>query len=276
MASNKNRIIRILEDCNVKLSSVLSDTSGITATRLIDKLCDGKKVTLQDIDEVYHGKIRATKEEIWEACNGNITDHHIYLLGKIRSHNRHIESLIEELNQKIRHMLSPYENVLELLREIPGLSHKTVEDLIAEIGLDMEVFPSEKHLASWVGVSPGNNESAGKKKSGRTTHGNKQAKTTLTEAAWAATRTKDTFYHARYHRLAARRGKKRAIVAVAHSILKSVYYVLKYNVPYHELGADYLNSRMEKKRKKYLKAELEKMGYEVHLEPVKPLSPTGA
>lgn len=164
VASNKNRIIRILEDCNVKLSSVLSDTSGITATKLINKLCDGKKVTPEDIDEVYHKKIRATKEEIWEACNGNITDHHIYLMGAIRSNNRHIESSIEELNQKIRQILSPYENVMELLREIPGLSHKTADDLIAEIGLDMEVFPSEKHLASWVGVSPGNNESAGKKK----------------------------------------------------------------------------------------------------------------
>ncbi len=98
----------------------------------------------------------------------------------------------------------------------------------------------------------------------------------MVEAAWGASRTKDTFYHARYHRLAARRGKKKAIMAVAHSIIKSVYYVLKYNVPYHELGADYLNSRMEKKRKKYLKAELEKMGYAVLLEPVKPMSPTGA
>ncbi len=276
VASNKNRVTRILEDCNVKLSSVLSDTSGITATRLVDKLCEGKGVTMEDIDQVYHGRIKATREELWEACNGNITGHHVYLLGTIRAHNRHVESLIEELNQKIRHLLSPYENVLELLREIPGLSHKTVEDLIAEIGLDMNVFPSEKHLASWVGVSPGNNESAGKKKSGRTTHGNKQAKTTLVEAAWAATRAKDTFYKARYHRLAARRGKKRAVVAVAHSITKSVYHVLKYNVPYHELGAEYLDSRVKKKREKYLKTELEKMGYAVQLEPVNPLPPASA
>lgn len=105
-----------------------------------------------------------------------------------------------------------------------------------------------------------------KKKSGRTTHGNKQVKSVLTEAAWAASRTKDTFYTARYHRLAARRGKKRAIVAVAHSILKSVYHVLKDDVPYHELGAEYLNSRIEEKRRKYLQKELEKMGYEVQLE----------
>lgn len=164
IASNKNRIIRILEDCNVKLSSVLSSTSGVTATKLIDKLCEGNPVTMQDIDSVYHKKIEASKEELWEACNGIVSPHHVYLLETIRANTRHIEILIQELNQKIREMLSPYEKTLEHLREIPGLSHKTVEDLIAEIGLDMNVFPNEQHLCSWVGVSPGNNESAGKKK----------------------------------------------------------------------------------------------------------------
>lgn len=164
ISSNKNRIIRILEDCNVKLSSVLSDTSGVTATRLIDKLCQGKEVTMGDIEEVYHKKIEATKEELFEACNGYITDHHIYLLGTIRGNNRHLESLIRDLDEKIKQALVPYENVLERLREIPGLNRKSVEDLIAEIGLDMDVFPNKKHLSSWVGVSPGNNESAGKKK----------------------------------------------------------------------------------------------------------------
>ena len=276
ISSNKNRIIRILEDCNVKLSSVLSDTSGVTATRLIDKLCQGKEVTMGDIEEVYHKKIEATKEELFEACNGYITDHHIYLLGTIRGNNRHLESLIRDLDEKIKQALVPYENALERLREIPGLNRKSVEDLIAEIGLDMDVFPNEKHLSSWVGVSPGNNESAGKKKNGRTTHGNKQAKSILSQSAWAASRTKDTFYHARYHRLAARRGKKRAIVAVAHSILKSVYHVLKDEVPYNELGADYLNSRVEARRKRYLKAELEKMGYCVELVPHNPVSPAGS
>ncbi len=186
---------------------MLSDTSGVTAIKPIDKLCEGKPVTMQDIDGVYHEKIEATKEELWEACNGIVSEHHVYLLQTIRANTRDIERLIEELNQKIKATLSPYENALERLRKIPGLSRKTVEDLIAEIGLDMEVFPTAEHLCSWVGVSPGNNESEGKKKSGRTTHGNKQAKTTLMEASWAASRTKHTFYHARYHRLAARRGK---------------------------------------------------------------------
>ena len=172
IASNKNRIIRILEDCNVKLSSVLSDTSGVTATKLIDKLCDGKQITMEEIDAVYHKKIEAGKEDLWEACNGMVEAHHIYLLQTIREDNRHLQKLIEELNERIKGKLSVYENALERLREIPGLSRKTVEDLIAEIGLDMEVFPTAEHLCSWAGVSPGNNESAGKKK--RTHHAREQ------------------------------------------------------------------------------------------------------
>jgi len=164
IASNKNRIIRILEDCNIKLSSVLSDTSGVTAVKLINKLCEGKKVSMADIEEVYHKKIEASKEQLWEACNGNITDHHIFLLQSIRSNTTQAESQIKKLNQKIKEMLSSYDNVLEQLKQIPGLSRKTAEDLVAEIGLDMSVFPSESHLGNWVGIAPGNNESAGKKK----------------------------------------------------------------------------------------------------------------
>jgi transposase len=164
IASNKNRIIRILEDCNVKLSSVLSDTSGVTATKLIDKLCDGKPITMEDIDAVYHKKIEASKQDIWEACNGVVEEHHVFLLQTIRSNTQHLESQISELNQKIKELLKPYENALELLKQIPGLSTKTVEDLVAEIGLDMNAFPTQDHLCSWAGVSPGNNESAGKKK----------------------------------------------------------------------------------------------------------------
>lgn len=128
----------------------------------------------------------------------------------------------------------------------------------------MGVFPTEKHLASWTGMCPENNESAGNK-SGGITHGNKQVKSVITEAAWAATRTKNTFYSARYHRLTARRGKKRALIAVEHSILKSVYHILKDNRDYKELGAEYVNERVEKKRKAYLRKELEKMGYDVEL-----------
>ena len=164
IASEKNRMMRILEDCNIKLSSVLSDTSGVVATKLIDMVCAGKTVTMADIEQVYHGKLSASKEDLYEACNGLVEEHHIYMLGIIRQDMAQTELIIANLNERIKKMLSAYENVLELLKQVPGLSTKTVEDLVAEIGLDMNVFPTEKHLASWAGMCPGNNESAGKKK----------------------------------------------------------------------------------------------------------------
>ena len=162
--SEKNRTMRILEDCNIKLSSVLCDTSGVTATKLIDMICAGKSITMADIEQVYHGKLSASKEDLYESCNGLVEEHHIYMLGIIRQDIEQTEQIVMKLNERIKKMLSVYENVLELLKKIPGLSTKTVEDLVSEIGLDMSTFPTEKHLASWVGMCPGNNESAGKKK----------------------------------------------------------------------------------------------------------------
>ena len=163
-ASNKNRIIRILEDANIKLSSVLSSTSGVVGTKLINKICDGEVITMKDIDEVYHKKLEATKEEIFEACQGFVTQHHVYMLQIIRNEIHNTDLSIESLNQRIIEVLKPYQNALELLKKIPGINAKSAEDLAAEIGLDMNVFPTHKHLASWAGMSPGNNESAGKKK----------------------------------------------------------------------------------------------------------------
>ena len=151
IASEKNRVIRVLEDCNVKLDSVLSSTSGVA-------------VTMEDIDEVYHQRIHASKEDIYLACEGFIDEHQKYLLQVIRKDIDQTQILIDDLSERIKVLLSPYDNAIERLKEIPGLSTKVVEDLIAEIGLDMSPFPTEKNLASWAGMSPGNNESAGKKK----------------------------------------------------------------------------------------------------------------
>lgn len=164
IASEKNRTIRILEDCNVKLSSVLSDTGGVVATRLIDLLVDKGHVTMEDIASVYHKRLEASPELLYQACEGFMEAHHIYMLQTIRKDMEQTRSIVDELTVRIKEVLSPYENVIDLLRKIPGLNRKTVEDLIAEIGVDMEVFPTEKHLASWAGICPGNNESAGKKK----------------------------------------------------------------------------------------------------------------
>lgn len=217
IAAEKNRMIRVLEDCNIKLSSVVANTSGVTVTALIDMLCEGRKLTMADIERVYHKKLSASPQELLEACTGFVEEHHVYMLQMIRKSIAQTQGLVDELSKRIKEILIKYDNVLELLKEIPGFNTKVVEDLASEIGLDMSAFPSEKHLASWAGICPGNNESAGKKNSGSITHGNKQVKAVLTEAAWAATRTKNTFFSERYHRISARRGKKRALIAVAHS-----------------------------------------------------------
>ena len=163
-ASEQNRIIRILESCNIKLSSVLSNVQGVAGTKLISKLCDGEPVTRADIDQIYHSKMLCSRDDLYEASQGLIEEHHIYLLKTIRANIAHTESVILGLTKQIRELLEPYENKVEQLRDIPGLDRKTIEDLIAEIGLDMSVFPTEKHFASWIGICPGNNESAGKKK----------------------------------------------------------------------------------------------------------------
>jgi len=164
IASEKNRVIRLLEDCNIKLSSVLSDTHGVVGTKLIDKLCKTGKVSMEDIEEVYHGKLKASKDEIYAACEGVVTKHHVFMLQRIKENILSCEGSIFKINSQIKSILFPYQNVLELLKAVPGMDTKSSEDLIAEIGLDMSVFPTEKHLASWCGVAPGNDESGSKKK----------------------------------------------------------------------------------------------------------------
>lgn len=164
IVSNKNRVIRVLEDCNIKLSSVLSDTSGVTGTKLIDLLIAGEEISRDVISEVYDNRLHTSKDDLFEACQGFMTENNIYLLQIIKRDIASTELLIVDVNVRIKDMLSIYENILELLKGVPGIGTKSAEDLVAEIGLDMNSFPNEKHLASWVGIAPGNNESAGKKK----------------------------------------------------------------------------------------------------------------
>ena len=164
VASEKNRIVRILEDCNIKLSCVMSHLDGVVATKLIDMLIEKGHVTMDEIACVYHKRLEASPELLYQACEGFIEPHHTYMLQTIRKDMAQTEAIIADLTYRIKVVLSSYKNVIELLQRVPGLSRKTVEGLIAEIGVDMEAFPTEKHPASWVGMCPGNNESAGKKK----------------------------------------------------------------------------------------------------------------
>ena len=262
VSADKNRVIRVLEDGNIKLSSVLSSTSGVTAEKLISLLCSGRQITMDDVLSVYHKRIQASPDDILEACTGTLTRHQIFMLQLIQSNISSTKEKIAVLDQQIRMMLEPYDNVLEALAEIPGIERKVAEDLVAEIGLDMGKFPSEKHLASWGGICPGNNESAGKKSS-RTNHGNKQTKAVITETAWAASRTNNTFFSEKYHRIAARRGKKRALIAIGHAQLVAVYIILSTGATYKELGDMYVPARVKAKRTGYLTKELQKLGYKV-------------
>lgn len=167
VSANKNRIIRTLEDGNIKLSSVLSDTSGATATKLITMLCDGKVLTIEDIEAIRHKRCRHSSEEMLEACTGYMNDHKIYMLQKIRECNKKLTVEITELDQHVKSILEPYSEIIGRLNEIPGIQDRTCEDLIAEIGLDMGNFPSAAHLCSWAGMCPGNNESACRQKEKR-------------------------------------------------------------------------------------------------------------
>lgn len=164
IAAEKNRLIRILEEGNIKLSSVLSNINGVTGESLIELLCSGRKLTLEDVQTVYRKRIIATPEDILEACTGTLTPHQIYMLQLIRQNIERLKQGVEELNQQIKCQLSKYDDIIQSLCTTPGIDRRVAEDLIAEIGLDMTKFPSEKHLASWAGICPGNNESAGKKK----------------------------------------------------------------------------------------------------------------
>ncbi|WP_420852008.1 IS110 family transposase [Pelotomaculum isophthalicicum] len=202
------------------------------------------------------------------ALNGLIGHHQKLML---KTQLRHIDFLadeIKQLDEEIKERMLPFDEDLELLDTIPGVGRRTAEQILAEIGTDMDQFPSAAHMCSWAGLSPGNNESAGKRKSGRTRKGNKELRSALVEAARAAGRTKNTYLSSQYHRLAARRGKNRAAVAVAHSILTIAYYIVKRKQPYIELGPTYYEERKRDTVIRQSIKKLESLGYKVTVESV--------
>ena len=195
------------------------------------------------------------------------TEHHRYLLGKLLSHLNYLESQTYQLSTRISHRLDELLAIeeRERLDRIPAVNRLTIENVVAEIGTDMGIFPDEHHLASWCGVCPGNEESAGKRLRSRIRKGNRWLRRALTEAAWAASHLKNSYLSAQYRRLAARRGKKRALLAVAHSLLVIMYHVLKQKVEYRDLGRDYFDRLEPERLRRYLVKRLERLGYQVTL-----------
>lgn len=269
VASEKNRIQKILEDANIKLSSVVSDMSGATATKIINAMIDGE-TNIEELTKFRHGKMQSSLEDLASSLKGNLTEHHKFMLTTIKKSIIEKESIITELDSRIDNHLRANELTLdaELLQTIPGVGKDAAAGILAEIGNDMSIFPNEQHLASWAGMSPGNNESAGKKKSSRTTHGDKFLKIFLVQCAWAATRTKGTFLRSKYDSLILRIGKKKALIAVGHKILIASYFILKDKVAYKELGAEFLqNKKKDKQVARYTKL-LKELGVEVEIKHV--------
>jgi len=260
---HKNRIHKILQDANIKLSSVATDVFGVSGKAMIMALLEEDEPSPDEIKSMTKGRLRNKIGLLVKAMDGRVTDHHRFLLKMHFEHLESISSQISELDEEIYRKLEPYEKEFGLIRTHPAISEVTGASVIAEIGVEMSQFPDEHHLSSWAAISPGNNETAGKRKSGRTRRGNNYLKTTLVEAAWVASRTKDTFLSARYYNIARRRGSKRAAVAIGHQILKDIYHILSTGEPYKEIGAEASRNRKSDARECSMIRELERLGYSV-------------
>jgi len=262
-----NRLQKVLEGANIKLSSVVSDILGVSARAMLEAIIQGKDDP-HLLSQLAKGRMKKKKKELERALRGLVGSHQKLLLSTQLQHIDFLDQQIAKLSQEIARRLRPFEETLELLETIPGIGRCSAEAVLAEIGTDMDRFPSAAHLASWAGLAPGNNESAGKRKSGKTKKGNKYLRATLVEAARAASHTKNTYLSAQYHRIAARRGSNRAAVAVAHSILVIIYHILKKRQPYIDLGADYFDRLKKDALVKKAVKKLETLGYKVNLEEI--------
>jgi transposase len=260
------RIQKVLEDANIKLASVATDVLGVSGRDMLRALIAGETDPAK-LAELARRKLRAKLPALRLALAGRVTEHHRFLLQLHLEHVEQLEELVGRLGARIEEQLAPFAEAQTLLKTIPGIQQRLAEVLLAEIGPDVAPFATAAHLASWAGVCPGNNESAGKRRSGKTRKGSHWLRTALLQAAWAASRTKDTYLAAHFRRLAARRGHKRAAVAVAHTLIGIVYQVLSRRVPYQDLGADYLDRLQPDRLTRQLVKRLERLGHKVTLEP---------
>lgn len=262
-----NRIHKTLEDANIKLSSVATDVLGVSGQEMIRALIAGQKDPNQ-LAELARRRLRSKLPELREALRGHLTEHHRFMLAQLMDHLDYLDRQITAFEERIEELMRPFAEQIQRLETIPGVGVRTAQNVLAEIGTDMSRFPTAQHLASWAAMCPGNRESAGKRQSGHTNHGNPWLRTTLAQAAWAASHSKSTYLSAQYRRLAGRRGKKRAIVAVGHTMLVMIYHMLKQGVDYQELGSDYLDKLQSHRLTHYLVKRFRSLGHEVTLTPL--------
>jgi transposase len=261
-----NRLRKVLEDANVKLDSVASNTLGVSGRLMIQALMAGEQdpAVLADL---ARGRLRSKQAELTAALEGQVRPHHRFLLRQWMDLLATLERHIIEVSEEIERHMPPFAWAAELLATMPGIDRTAACALIAEIGMDMGRFPSSRHLASWAGLCPGNNTSAGQSRSGKSHRGNRWIKGLMTEIAWAAARTKNSYPSTLYRRLAAHRGKKRALVAVANALLQVVWHLLTHRKTYRDLGADYFDRLHRDRLSQSLVRRLEKLGHKVILQP---------
>ena len=254
-----NRLEKTLEGANIKLSSFVSDLTGVSSRKLIKQALVGE-VNQDNIGNLIHSSMRSKESELLLAMDGVFSPTQKELVTAILDHIDDMTRRIKKLDHFIDNQMKRFGDVIQEIDELPGIGKRSAEVIVAEIGVDMSRFPSDAHLCSWAGVCPGNNESAGKRKSGKTTKGNKYLKSTLIQCAQAAIKNKESFFHAQYQRLVVRRGANRATVAVAHSMLIAIYHMLKNNVPFKDLGSDYYTKFNTEAKVRYYMRKLQELG----------------
>jgi transposase len=266
-AAEVNRLQKTLEGANIKLGSVASDIMGKSARAMLQGLVAGE-TDVARLSDLAQRQLREKRPALERALSGRLGPHQRFLLAQQLAHIEFLEARVAQVGAEIAARLRPYQELLERLDTIPGVGQRIAETLLAEIGADMTRFPTARHLASWAGMCPGNNESAGKRKSGTTRKGSPWLRAALVEAAHAAGHTRGTYLGAFYQRLAARRGKKRATVAVGHSILVIAYHLLLRRADYQDLGVNYFDERDRRHVQQRLVRRLEQLGLKVTVEPV--------
>ena len=257
-----NRLQKVLEDANIKLASVATEVLGVSGRAMVEALIAGE-TDPERLADLARGTLRKKRAALVEALTGRVRDHHRVLLKTLLAHVDHLERTIVDLSAEIDRCLAPYAAAVELLCTIAGVKRRAAEVVTAEIGTDMSRFADARHLCSWAALCPGNDESAGKRRSGRTRRGNRWLRTVLLQAAWAAIKVKDGYFGAQFRRIAKRRGEKRAIIAVAHSLLTVIYHVLKTGTLYEERGAAYFDRLAPERHARYHLRRLAELGYSV-------------
>jgi transposase len=268
LASELNRLQKFLEDCNIKLGSVVSDIQGVSSRLILSAMILGvkdpsKAKSAEELAQLAKGRLKEKIPQLQSALEGRVRSHHARLMARILAHIDFLEQSIEEVERDIDAACAPFLKEVELLDTIPGVDKRAAQGILAEIGVDMEQFPSSKHLCSWAGVSPGNNESGGKRLSGKIHPGNKYLKATLTQCAHAAGRTKDTYASSLYRRFQNRRNTKHSAMVVSHHQLEACWYILKKHEPYRELGGDYFDKLKRNDAVHYYLRRLKELGVEL-------------